>query len=156
MEASAAPDPAQRQPAGGLAALPRVDDLPVAPGGGYDADAVRAAFDALKRHLLQLQAQLRVQQAAAGNGSSEPTGHAVRADALHLIRAASEFADVLERDAQAAAAAQLDRAQQEIRRRERDLAEAEQQIVQKLAAAKAEAAEIRRQAERDAAAALRA
>ena len=32
--------------------------------GGYEADAVREAFDAFRRHALQLQAQLRVLQAA--------------------------------------------------------------------------------------------
>ena len=38
----------------------------------------------------------RVLQAADAGSAIEPTGHAVRMDALHLIREASEFADVLE------------------------------------------------------------
>ena len=44
----------------------------------------------------------------------EPTGHAVRMDALHLIRAAAEFADTIERDAQTASAAQLRRTEEEV------------------------------------------
>ena len=41
-------------------------------------------------------------------------------DALHLIRAAAEFADVLERDAQAASAAQIARTEEEVRKRQRE------------------------------------
>ena len=44
----------------------------------------------------------------------EPTGHAVRMDALHLIRAAAEFADTIERDAQTASATQLRRTEEEV------------------------------------------
>ena len=47
----------------------------------------------------------------------EPSGHAVRMDALHLIRSAAEFADTIERDAQEAAAKQVGKAEQEIRER---------------------------------------
>src|SRR5919197_5272650 len=87
-----------------LTALPRLEDLPKK-GDGYDADKVREAFEAFRRHSAQLQAQLRVLQAASrGPQAVEPTGHAVRMDALHLIRAASEFADTIERDAQTASA----------------------------------------------------
>ena len=68
---------------------------------------MREAFDAFRRHTAQLQAQLRVLQAARKTSNVEPTGHAVRMDALHLIRAAAEFADTLERDAQTASATQL-------------------------------------------------
>ena len=32
----------------GLTSLPRLEDLPQAPGGGYDADRVRDAFDAYR------------------------------------------------------------------------------------------------------------
>ncbi len=51
-----------------LTSLPRLEDLPQAPGGGYDADRVRDAFDAFRRHSAQLQAQLRVLQAAGRTG----------------------------------------------------------------------------------------
>jgi cell division septum initiation protein DivIVA len=110
-----------------LTALPRIDDLPRA-GDGYDADRVREAFEAFRRHSAQLQAQLRVLQAAGRSGQVEPTGHAVRMDALHLIRAAAEFADTIERDAQTASAAQLGRTEEEVRRRQRELQEREREI----------------------------
>src|SRR6185503_5348324 len=81
-------DPGRAAASPALTSLPRVEDLPQAPGGGYDADRVRDAFEAFRRHSAQLQAQLRVLQAASRTGQSvEPTGHAVRMDSLHLIRA---------------------------------------------------------------------
>jgi hypothetical protein len=114
------------QPA--MTSLPRVEDLPVA-DQGYDADRVRDAFDAFRRHVVQLQAQLRVLQAAGqGSSSVEPTGHAVRMDALHLIREAAEFADVLENDAQRASAAQLGKTEQEVRRRQSELGRRETEV----------------------------
>ena len=117
-----------RAPAPALTSLPRLEDLPKAPGGGYDADRVREAFDAFRRHSAQLQAQLRVLQAAGRTATVEPTGHAVRMDALHLIRSAAEFADTLERDAQQASANQLARTEEEVRGRQRDLQEREGEI----------------------------
>ncbi|HEX7255861.1 MAG TPA: hypothetical protein VF236_08030 [Gaiellaceae bacterium] len=113
------------QPA--ITSLPRVEDLPVAERG-YDADRVRDAFDAFRRHVVQLQAQLRVLQAAGQGGQVEPTGHAVRMDALHLIREASAFADVLENDAQRASAAQFGKTEQEVRRRQSELSRRETEI----------------------------
>ena len=115
----------ERQPA--IAALPRVEDLPTAEQG-YDADRVREAFDAFRHHVVQLQAQLRVLQAAGQTANVEPTGHAVRMDALHLIREASAFADVLENDAQRASAAQLGKTEQEVRRRQSELGRRETEI----------------------------
>src|SRR5919106_790465 len=107
------------QPA--ITSLPRVEDLPVGPDG-YDQQRVQDAFEAFRRHVVQLQAQLRVLQAAGQGGAQvDPTGHAVRMDALHLIREAAEFADVLERDAQRASAAQLSRTEQEVRRKQTEL-----------------------------------
>jgi hypothetical protein len=158
-------DPAQTQP-NPLTSLPRLEDLPRSSGGGYEPDGVRAAFDNFRRHVLQLQAQLRVLQAAGTTSNVDPTGHAVRMDSLHLIRAASEFADTLERDAQGASAAQLARTHEEVRRRQRDLqadeatfqarrTEGEREMAEALSAAKAEAAELRKNGERDATAALR-
>ena len=52
-----------------ITSLPRVEDLPVAEQG-YDADRVRDAFDAFRRHVVQLQAQLRVLQAAGTTRTS--------------------------------------------------------------------------------------
>ena len=103
-----------------ITSLPRIEDLPIAEQG-YDADRVRDAFDAFRRHVVQLQAQLRVLQAAGHNAQVEPTGHAVRMDALHLIREAAAFADVLENDAQRASAAQFGKTEQEVRRRQSEL-----------------------------------
>src|SRR3954467_10244935 len=83
-----------------LTPLPSVEDLPTVQGGGYDAERVKEAFESFRRHTTQLQVQLRVLQAAARSGQVEPTGHAVRMDALHMIRAAADMADTIERDAQ--------------------------------------------------------
>jgi DNA repair exonuclease SbcCD ATPase subunit len=135
-----------------LTSLPRLEDIPRA-GEGLDAQAVREAFEAYRRHAAQLQAQLRVLQAAGRSAQVEPSGHAVRMDALHLIRAAAEFADTVERDAQTASAAQVARTEEEVRRRQRELqqreaeieryrAESERQRAEILNAAKAEQREI--------------
>ncbi|MDQ3778426.1 MAG: hypothetical protein M3310_06130 [Actinomycetota bacterium] len=113
------------QPA--ITPLPRVEDLPTV-AQGYDPERVREAFDAFRRHTVQLQAQLRVLQAAGQSPNVDPTGHAVRMDALHLIREAATFADILERDAQRASAAQLSRTEQEVRRRQTELARRETEI----------------------------
>src|SRR5438105_9835376 len=120
-------EPERAAPAGGLTALPRVEDLPVVEQG-FDQARVREAFDAFRRHTLQLQAQLRVLQAAGTSTQVEPTGHAVRMDALHLIRAAAEFADQLERDAQTASASQFRRTQEDVRRRQRDAQAREEEV----------------------------
>src|ERR1700746_1214808 len=112
-------DPSRTSPA--LTSLPRLQALPRA-GEGYDAEKVREAFDAFRRHTAQLQAQLRVLQAAARAPQTvEPTGHAVSLDALHLIRAAPEFADTIEDDAQSASAKQLQNTEEEVRRRQREI-----------------------------------
>ena len=113
------------QPA--ITSLPRVEDIPVAPEG-YDQQRVQDAFEAFRRHVVQLQAQLRVLQAAGHGGQVDPTGHAVRMDALHLIREAAEFADVLERDAQRASAAQLSRTEQEVRRKQSEVQKRESEV----------------------------
>src|SRR5215216_6658669 len=103
-----------------LTSLPRLEDLRVTPDGTYEPDEVRDAFDSFRRHALQLQAQLRVLQAAGKSADVDPTGHAVRMDALHLIRAAAEFADALERDAQNAAVRVIRRAESDISDKQRE------------------------------------
>jgi F0F1-type ATP synthase membrane subunit b/b' len=112
-----------------LTSLPRLEDLP-RKGDGYDAEKVAEAFESFRRHSAQLQAQLRVLQAASRGGapSTEPSGHAVRMDALHLIRAASEFADTVESDAQKASQTQMQKTEEEIRRRNRELQEHEAEV----------------------------
>ena len=160
-------DPGRQPGQTGLTALPRVEELPTVAGGGYDAERVREAFDAFRRHTTQLQAQLRVLQAAGRTGAHvEPTGHSVRMDALHLIRAAAEFADTLERDAQTASATQLRRTEEEVSRKQHELQEreadveryrqeSERQRAEIVNAAKAEARELLANANRDASQELR-
>ena len=120
-------DPRRAQTGPALTSLPRVEDLPAA-GQGYDRARVQEAFDAFRRHVTSLQAQLRVLQAAPRSAITEPSGHAVRMDALHLIRSAAEFADTIERDAQEAAAKQVGKAEQEIRESQVDLQEREAEL----------------------------
>jgi F0F1-type ATP synthase membrane subunit b/b' len=145
--------------------MPQVQDLPVAEHG-YDRAKVEESFEAFRRHVTSLQAQLRVMQAAPRGAASEPTGHAVRMDALHLVRAAAEFADTIERDAQEAASRQIARAEQEIRERhmsvqqneaevQRIRQETERQRVEVVNAARVEAREILAKANRDSSQELR-
>jgi hypothetical protein len=151
--------------AAGLTALPTVEQLQRS-GDGFDEQGVRQAFDAFRRHTAQLQAQLRVLQAAHKSSNVEPTGHAVRMDALHLIRAAAEFADTLERDAQTASATQLQRTEEEVRKKQNELqereaeieryrAESERQRSEILTATKAEARDLLGKANADATRELR-
>src|SRR2546421_11026187 len=157
-------EPGQQQPS--LTALPRLEDLE-RKGDGFDPDGVREAFEAFRRHSAQLQAQLRVLQAASRSGQTvEPTGHAVRMDSLHLIRAAAEFADTVESDAQRASEAQLSKTEEEVRRRRREQQdreaeieryrqESERQRAEMLNAARNEARELLANANRDATQELR-
>ena len=156
-------DPGRAQPAA-LTSLPRIEDVPFT-DHGYDPDQVRSAFDAFQRHVAQLQAQLRVLQ-AAGRSSMESSGHAVRMDALHLIRSAAEFADALERDAQTASTTQLSRAEEEIRTRQQEMAartveverfrqESERQRQEILGVARNESRELLANAQREASQELR-
>jgi cell division septum initiation protein DivIVA len=110
-----------------LTSLPRFEDIPTT-GDGLDPERTREAFEAFRRHAAQLQAQLRVLQAAGRSTAVESQGHAVRMDALHLIRGAAEFADTIERDAQNASAAQLATTEQEVRRRQTELQEREAEV----------------------------
>ncbi len=119
---------AARETPPAMTSLPRLEDL-TAVAGGYDEQAVRDAFESFRRHAVQLQAQLRVLQASGRSTQVEPTGHAVRMDALHLIREAAEFADVLERDAQNASAAQFSRTEQEVRQKQVDLQQREAEVL---------------------------
>src|SRR5690349_18579972 len=154
----------ERAQAASLTSLPRVEDLPSA-ADGYDREKVREAFEAFRRHTTQLQVQLRVLQ-AAGQSGVEPSGHAVRMDALHMIRAAAEMADTIERDAQTASAAQVRRTEEEVSRRQRDLQERESEIeryrqeserqrAEMLSAARNEVREVKAEAQRHSTAEIR-
>ena len=72
-------------------ALPRVEDLPVATGG-YDQEAVRAAFDAFYRHAARLDASLRALDAV---DAFRRDADALRND-LRAIRAAGVGAGLVE------------------------------------------------------------
>ena len=154
-------EPGRAQP--GLTPLPRIEDLPSSTDG-YDRAKVQDAFDSFRRHLTSLQANLRVLQAAPQSATSEPSGHAVRMDALHLVRAAAEFADTIERDALDAASKQVARAEQEIREKQMELQqqeaeiarirqETERQRTEILSASRKESREILTKANRDSTAA---
>jgi F0F1-type ATP synthase membrane subunit b/b' len=154
-------EPGAREESGGLAALPRAEDLTRSSSGGFDEAQVNQAFDTFRRHITQLQTQLRVLQAAGRSGEGEPTGHAVRMDALHLVRGAAEFADTLERDAQDAATRQIRRAETEIADKQREFQkerlhiekqgrDAEQKRTELLADAEKEARETVDKAQREA------
>jgi F0F1-type ATP synthase membrane subunit b/b' len=156
-------EPGRVQP--GLTPLPRLEDLPSA-SDGFDRAKVQEAFDAFRRHVTSLQANLRVLQAAPKSAITEPSGHAVRMDALHIVRAAAEFADTIERDAQDAAAKQVGRAEVEIREKQMELQqqeaeiarirqETERQRTEILSAARKESREILTKSNRDATAELR-
>ncbi len=134
-------DPGNAPAPPALTALPKVEDLPRA-GDGYDVDKVRESFDAFRRHAAQLQAQLRVLQAAGRTGTVEPSGHVVRMDALHLIRAAAEFADTIERDAQTASASQLGKTEEEVTRRQHELQAREAEVERYRAESERQRAEI--------------
>ena len=156
------PERAPSQPP--LEPLPRVDDLPTAMQG-YEREKVEDAFDAFNRQLTWYQSQLRSAQSRTG-ASTEPSGQPIRMDAMHVIRAAAEFADTLERDAQDVAARQIGRAEAEIHERQGDLQareaelagqrqELEGQKIEILAAARQEAKDILSKSNRDAAQAMR-
>jgi vacuolar-type H+-ATPase subunit H len=158
-------DPRRAQGGAALTPLPRLEDIPRA-GDGFDPAKVEEAFDAFRRHVTALQAQLRVLQVAPRSAIAEPSGHAVRMDALHLIRSAAEFADTIERDAQEAAAKQVGKAEQEIRESQMDLQQREAEIArirqeterqrgEILNAARTEAREILTKANRDSSQELR-
>jgi vacuolar-type H+-ATPase subunit H len=158
-------DPRRAQGGPALTPLPRLEDIPRA-GDGLDRVKVEEAFEAFRRHVTALQAQLRVLQVAPRSAIAEPSGHAVRMDALHLIRSAAEFADTIERDAQEAAAKQVGKAEQEIResqmelqQREAEIArirqETERQRGEILNASRTEAREILTKANRDSSQELR-
>ena len=142
-------EPGAREDAGGLTALPRVEELGRS-DGGFDEGQVTQAFDSFRRHITQLQAQLRVLQAAGQSAGAEPTGHAVRMDALHLVRAAAEFADTLETDAQEAAARVIRRAETDISDKQREFQKEKQQIERQGRDAEQKRTELLAEAEKDA------
>jgi F0F1-type ATP synthase membrane subunit b/b' len=110
--------PHEQEALDAAASLPRLEDLPSA-ADGLDRGRVRDAFEAFRRHVAELEAQLRATRASGSAG--EPSGHAVRRDAVHLIQVAAAFADTLERDARRAAEDGLRRAEEQVEGRRREL-----------------------------------
>jgi cell division septum initiation protein DivIVA len=153
---SSRPHP-QRDPSV-LLSLPRVDDIPRAKDG-YDPDRVALAFDIFERQLGTLQARISVLEAGATGG--QPGAHAMRMDALALIRTAAEYAETLEQDAVEAAARQMEAARADMRATMDSVAlqladlsqrreESERERQELLADARRMATELRAQAQRDA------
>lgn len=108
--AEAPPDPA-----------PRLEDIPFAVHG-LDPARVSDAFELYERQLTWYRTRHGTSLPAI---AGDPNGHDLRADAMRLIRAAVEFADVVERDAQEVACRQVEQAGGAIRQREYELEERE-------------------------------
>jgi vacuolar-type H+-ATPase subunit H len=97
-------------------------------GEGFEREKVGEAFDAFRRHVTALRRSCEFCRPRRAARSPSRPGHAVRMDALHLIRSAAEFADTIERDAQEAAAKQVGKAEQEIRESQMELQQREAEI----------------------------
>lgn len=143
-----------------LMPLPRLEELPSIAKGGLDPAAVGDALRRYQLHVASLSAQLRELQEvrAAAAPAAAPVaieGHAARAEAVGLVRAAAEFAERIEADAVREAERRLREANDEIRRRGADVAarEAVAAALERELEARREAlaGEIRREAEAEAA-----
>ena len=95
------------------ARIPRIDEIPTAPYG-LDPVQVAEAFDAMNREL----AWYRSRPLDALPVPTAASGADLRQDALRLIKAAVEFADVVERDAQEVVSRQITQLDAEVRHRE--------------------------------------
>jgi vacuolar-type H+-ATPase subunit H len=117
-------------------ALPTLDELPRSADGGYDARSVEAAFAAFRENALKLSAELRVVKAAMAAKPREPqpvvesATREARMSAMRIVRAAAEFADAIEREAQQTAAAKLGRIDADIEHRRRELVENERRVAE--------------------------
>jgi cell division septum initiation protein DivIVA len=113
---------------------PRLDELRRSADGGYEAQSVADAFDTFRQNLLQLHAELRVLKAAAAARpqatvpAPDATTREARMSAMRIVRAAAEFADAIEREAQEAATARLSRIDSDLERRQRGLVEDERRV----------------------------
>lgn len=77
--------------------LPRLEDLPKTPDGGYEPSSVAEAFDAFGRFAASARAELRVSRAAATRQPSaarETIEAGVAAE--RIVRAAADYADRIE------------------------------------------------------------
>lgn len=117
-----------RTPSVSLESLPRLEELPRTADGGYDARSVGEAFAAFRRSALQMHAELRVLKAAVKPSPVPADSHQARMSAMRIIRAAAEFADAIEREAQRTASEQLTRLDANLERRQREVVDAERRV----------------------------
>jgi cell division septum initiation protein DivIVA len=128
---------------------PRLEDIPFTTHG-LDPDRVRGAFEAYECQLSWYRSRHGTVLPAF---PAEPAGIDLRADAMRLVRAAVEFADIVERDAQEVACRQVEQVSAAIQQREfelearestvrAELAELERRRASMIRAARSEAEEI--------------
>jgi hypothetical protein len=119
------------------AALPQLDELPVVRRNGLDPEAVGEAFKRFEDHIVSLQDELRsldaaILEARAARASvaehSPEGGSAARTESLNLIRAAAEFAELLERDGREEAQKRLRAAEDELHSQRLKLVEREAEL----------------------------
>ena len=131
-----------------LRQLPRRDE-------GYDPEKVEEVFDAFRRQIGALQAELYELKTHGGREPAPLPGEEVRAETLRLVQAGAELAQAIEQDAHETAARQLARLEEELAARTRELDEREAAIEREhrqiLDAAQAEARAQLAEAERQAA-----
>lgn len=114
--------------------VPKLEELRRSPEGGYDTQSVVEAFDAFRRNVMQLSAELRVLKAAAAAMPAatvpvpDATTREARMSAMRIVRAAAEFADAIEREAQQAATARLGRIDSDLEHRQRNVVEDERRV----------------------------
>jgi cell division septum initiation protein DivIVA len=120
-----------RTPSASIESLPQLEDLPRTAGGGYDERSVGEAFAAFRRSALQMYAELRVLKAATKPSPVPADSHQGRMSAMRIIRAAAEFADAIEREAQRTASEQLARLDANLERRQRDVVDAERRVTER-------------------------
>ncbi|HEY3961357.1 MAG TPA: hypothetical protein VGL84_02435 [Gaiellaceae bacterium] len=114
--------------------VPKIEELRRSEDGGYDAQSVAAAFEAFRRSMLQMSAEVRVLKAAAAARPQatvpipDATTREARMSAMRIVRAAAEFADAIEREAQEAAMARLGRIDSDLERRQSNVVDDERRV----------------------------
>jgi hypothetical protein len=120
-------------------ALPELRQLPRL-GEGYEPEKVEEVFDAFRRQIGALQAELYELKTHGGREPAPLPGEEVRAETLRLVQAGAELAQAIEQDAHETAARQLARLEEELAARMRQCEAAiEREHRQILDAAQAEA-----------------
>ncbi len=126
--------------------LPSVEQIPsVAHGAGLDPQAASEAFAVFHRHVGWYRGRVSALPAVMDIARRE-----ARSDALRLVRAAAELADVLERDARKVAVKQIAHVDGEIRRRESEIVVREAALARELDALERQREELLAAARREA------